>query len=284
MKVYIVLIAYYAKEYDVLVVSNRIQFVYISSIKVSYNIVMYDLIFIITRCVQKPEHNRLYQECYRCIRALYDNPIYIIDDNSNKDHLITIDMSGVEIIQSEFPGAGEILPYYYLYHRKLAKKAIILQDSMFIQQKIDFNTIDDYKFLWYFTSYNTIKEVKGKLYHVVSSLPVYEELCDLIFDYKWSGCFGTCMVITLDFLSEMQEKIGILDIIKDISIRSDRCMLERLLAICAYYMNPKEPSEISILGNIHNQAFRWAFTYEEYLVHCSELRNLSHIVKAWNGR
>jgi len=250
---------------------------------------MYDLIFIITRCVQKAEHNRLYQECYRCIRALYDNPIYIIDDNSNKDYLITIDMSGVEVIQSEFPGAGEILPYYYLYHRKLAKKAIILHDSMFIQSKIDFNTVEDYKFLWYFRPDNKIKEVKDKLCDVVSSLPVHEDFYDLIFEYKWSGCFGACMVITLDFLSEIQEKIGILDIIKDISIRSDRCMLERLIAICAYYMNNKEPSEISLLGSIHDQPFRWAFTYEEYILHYPEIRNpemrnVCQIVKVWNSR
>lgn len=69
-----------------------------------------DLIFIITRCVRKEEHNRLFKECYKCIRNHYDNPIYIIDDNSDQKVLEDYPMSGVEIIQSEFPGAGEILP------------------------------------------------------------------------------------------------------------------------------------------------------------------------------
>lgn len=166
----------------------------------------HNLIFIMTRCVRTAEHNRLYQECYRCIRNLYDNPIYIIDDNSNREQIIELDMSGVEIIQSEFPGAGEILPYYYLYHRKLGKKAVILQDSMFIQQKIDFDTVEDYKFLWHFNTDNQLKELKDKLSEVISSLPAYEELYDTLFEYNWSGCFGTCMVVTFDFLSEMQEK------------------------------------------------------------------------------
>lgn len=244
---------------------------------------MSDLVFILTRCVRKPEHNRLYKECYKCIRKHYNNQIYIIDDNSDQNILDSFDMSGVEIIKSEFPGAGEFLPYYYMYHRKLGKKAIILQDSMFIQHKIDVD-IDDYKFLWFFSAKDCIEEVKGKIREVLYLLPECDNLYDTLFEYEWSGCFGSCMVITLDFLSEVHEKTGLLNIIGEVKTRKDRCMLERLLGICVYYLKNKDSKDISILGNIFQQFYPWELSYEEYITNQSELSEMCPIVKVWNGR
>ena len=243
-----------------------------------------DLIFIITRCVQKKEHNRLFKECYMSIRKFYDNYIYIIDDNSDKAIIDTYDMSGVEIIQSEFPGAGEFLPYYYMYHRKLGKKAVILQDSMFIQRKLELSDIEDYKFLWYFKSQYYIHEVKDLLREVLALLPVYEELYDIFIEYKWSGCFGSCMVITLDFLSEIHEKTEILDQINKIKLRPDRCMLERLIGICVYYARNKNNKEVSLLGDIFKQSYSWGITYDEYLLDYNNINKESVVVKVWNGR
>jgi hypothetical protein len=192
-------------------------------------------------------------------------------------------MSGVEIIKSEFPGAGEFLPYYYMYHRKLGKKAIILQDSMFIQDKMNVE-IDDYKFIWLFESRDSIEEVKKELRQALYLLPVCDDLYDILFDYEWSGCFGSCMVITLDFLSEVHEKTGLLNIIAEFKSRRDRCMLERLLGLCMYYVKNKDNTDISILGSIFKQHYRWELTYEEYIRDRLELNEMCPIVKVWNGR
>lgn len=67
-------------------------------------------------------------------------------------------------------------------------------------------------------------------------------------------------------------------------MRSDRFVLERLLAICAYYIKNKQSDEISILGNILQQSYPWGFTYDNYLAHHSELREHCLIVKVWSGR
>ena len=248
-----------------------------------------DLIFIITRCVRKEEHNRLFKECYKCIRNHYDNPIYIIDDNSDQKVLEDYPMSGVEIIQSEFPGAGEILPYYYMYHRKLGKKAIILQDSMFIQRKLEISDVKDYKFLWYFNSHNSIWEVAEKLRAVIMSIEtwsqtLYEGIYDTMMEYEWHGCFGSCMIITLDFLHELQEKTRIFDLLGEIKARSDRCMLERLLGIYTHYIINKDGKDISLLGNISRHCYAWGLTYDKYVSDYAVLMKEHAIIKVWNGR
>jgi len=248
-----------------------------------------DLIFIITRCVRKEEHNRLFKECYKCIRKHYENPIYIIDDNSDQKVLEDYPMYGVEIIQSEFPGSGEILPYYYMYHRKLGKKAIILQDSMFIQCKLEINDVKDYKFLWHFNSRNSILEVGEKLRAVVMSIEtrsqtLYEGIYDTLMEHKWHGCFGSCMIITLDFLNELQEKTRMLDLLGEIKVRSDRCMLERLIGIYTHYIINKDVKDVSLLGSIFQQSYNFGLTYDEYVCAYSILTKESAIIKVWNGR
>ena len=40
--------------------------------------------FIILRHVNEKEHDNYWKTCYRTIRKFYNNPILIIDDNSNQ--------------------------------------------------------------------------------------------------------------------------------------------------------------------------------------------------------
>ena len=71
--------------------------------------------FIITRHVNSETTNKYWNNCVRCIRRFYPcRKIVIIDDNSNKEFLIPFaNYTNVEIVESEFPGRGELLPYYY---------------------------------------------------------------------------------------------------------------------------------------------------------------------------
>ncbi len=244
---------------------------------------MDDLVFIITRCVRKKEHNRLYKECYRCIRRFYDNRIYIVDDNSDKNVLENIDLSGVYIIDSEIPGLGEVLPYYYMYHTMLGKKAVILHDSMFIQQKLELDDIVDYKFLWHFNNGTGLTVYMDRIRKSYNNLKGYEEIYDVIHEREWSGCFGACMVLSLDFLVNLQESLGLFNIIDSIKTREDRSMFERLLGICVHHIKPLEMSSVSLFGDIYEHTRAFELTYDEYI----ENKNLliGHpIVKVWSGR
>jgi hypothetical protein len=110
--------------------------------------------FIILRHVNSFSSNCYWKESYNCIRRLYPTTqIVIIDDNSDPSHINNddIELNNCIIINSEYPGRGELLPYYYYHKYKWFDKAIIIHDSAFLQKYIDFDKIEDkIKFLWHF--------------------------------------------------------------------------------------------------------------------------------------
>jgi hypothetical protein len=76
--------------------------------------------FIITRHVNSDKTNNYWNNCVKLIRTLYPlRKIVIIDDNSDynfvkQEH----EYRNLQIIQSEFPKRGELLPYYYFLKHK----------------------------------------------------------------------------------------------------------------------------------------------------------------------
>jgi hypothetical protein len=90
--------------------------------------------FIILRHMREQKHKKLWFKCYQSILFFYpSSKIIVIDDNSKikdeRDFIIQKDC----LIYSEFPGAGEFLPYYYFLKYKWSPKMCFLHDSMFIK-------------------------------------------------------------------------------------------------------------------------------------------------------
>jgi len=70
--------------------------------------------FIILRHVISETTNRYWMLCYDCIRRYYPlHRIMIIDDNSNYEFVTNKTVTNTVLIQSEYKGRGELLPYYY---------------------------------------------------------------------------------------------------------------------------------------------------------------------------
>ena len=71
--------------------------------------------FIITRHVNSEKSNKYWNRCVKLLRTFYPHrQIVIIDDNSNYAFVKSdADYRNLTIIQSEFHGRGELLPYYY---------------------------------------------------------------------------------------------------------------------------------------------------------------------------
>ena len=83
--------------------------------------------FIITRHVNSEKTNKYWNKCVRCIRKFYPlRKIIIIDDNSNYQYITEKQLYKTQIINSEYPGRGELLPYYYYLSNKLFDTAVII--------------------------------------------------------------------------------------------------------------------------------------------------------------
>ena len=99
--------------------------------------------FIIARHVNSEMTNKYWNRCVRCIRKFYPlRKIVIIDDNSNQDFVKPdYEYRNVEVITSEFPGRGELLPSYDFYNRRFFDNAVIIHDSVFFHERINFEKI-----------------------------------------------------------------------------------------------------------------------------------------------
>jgi len=238
--------------------------------------------FMITRHVNSEQTNSLWIESYNSIRKFYpDNIIMIIDDNSDINFIKIPENLGLIncfVIQSEFPQRGEILALYYFNKYKLFDKAVIVHDSVFFQSKVDFNSIEDIKFLWYFYHDwdDTIneKQILKTLHPSTTLLDMYEE------KESWYGCFGAQCVISREFLSKLVKKYNIFDLLSSIRTRSDRMAFERIFGLICCHEKPDFYDDCSLFGNIMTYC-KWNYTFKEYKE--KPFSGLP-IIKVWTGR
>jgi hypothetical protein len=232
---------------------------------------MAEIGFIILRHVNSQLTNTYWIHCYNSIRKYYpENKILIIDDNSNYEFITNKNLYKTTIIKSEFPGRGELLPYYYYIHNKLFDIAVILHDSVFINQYIDF-TVDDYKILWNFEhDWDKIKE-ETKLINAFNNkeLKTFYENKQL-----WKGCFGGMCVITHDYLSSIHKKYDFSKLLMHILNRKNRCNFERVIA-CLLQQGGENKT---LFGDIH--------VYCPWGVKFNQRDRYTHLplIKVWSGR
>jgi len=211
--------------------------------------------FIMLRHVNNEFNNKYWIKCYDCIRKYYpENDIIIIDDNSNCEFLTDKDLYKTLIINSEYHQRGELLPYFYYLHNKLFDTAIILHDSVFLMQSIDFKIIKNiktFKFLWHFNSEQNITsdgpaaEQKQK-----QMLNVYNDNgLNNFFNFKiWAGCFGGMSIITHNYLVRLNNKYDISKLLNFVLNRGDRECFERVIACLLVYLNYDKPIPTGIVA------------------------------------
>ena len=229
--------------------------------------------FILLRHVNSEESNQYWKVAYQSIRHYYTNPIVIIDDHST-DFLTDMPMKNTIVVQSEYPGRGELLPYYYYAKHKWFDQAVILHDSVFLRQKIDFH-VPTYQFLWEFIEPEDYVPTKEK--KCIRALKNHEKLLDLYESGQWKGCFGGMTAIRHSFLKEIDKQYDLSRLLPLVKKRKDRMSLERVLA-CMFQL--KEPA-VSFFGNIfHHGTKSFRYSYQDYL---KKKPNLP-ILKIWVGR
>jgi len=241
--------------------------------------------FILTRHVNSPETNNYWIESYMQIRKFYPtNIIMIIDDNSNYTYIKqpeTLHLTNCFIIQSEYPQRGELLAYYYFHKYNLFDKAVILHDSVFIQNYIDFDAVADIKFLWHF--YHDWDDVHTEK-QLINTLPAHNK-SQILEAYEeksnWYAAFGVQAVITRDFLNKLIAKYNLFTtLLNYVDNRQKRMAVERIFGLLCTQIKPDLVDEPSLFGTIHSYC-KWGTTYKEYKN--TQMLNLV-IRKVWSAR
>jgi hypothetical protein len=257
---------------------------------------MNDFGFIITRHVRCKNTNRYWNHCVKLLRRFYPNKkIVIIDDNSDINFLKEEETyNNVEIIQSEFPGRGELLPYYYFIKNKFFENAVIIHDSIFFHKRINFEFLNGKNVLplWHFNSDNENESNTLKIIEVLKNKFVIESklksnhttIFTIMPDSKWYGCFGCQSYINHNFLLHIQNKYNILSLIKVIKNRADRCCLERILGCIFFTEYDIIKLTKSVLGNILNYPLSGRYTYDMYETDLKKGTIPKAVIKVWTGR
>jgi hypothetical protein len=244
-------------------------------------------VFVILRNIRNTRDNELWMSSYQSIRKFYTNKIVIIDDNS-MINTVNGKLVNTEIIQSEYNGAGEILPYYYFLQNKWADTMIFLHDSMFLHRPFTSGELDGVvRFHWHFDNKEARNDRKIRTYF--SLLPNNTELLEFIEqpDNKWFGCFGGASIVDLSVVVKLEESYSFFSIlVMSIRNRNDRETFERLLGIVLAYENMIGES-LSNFGNIvkYPGAFESQVSTLEQGAHAITQKGYnSAIVKVWRGR
>ena len=250
--------------------------------------------FIITRHVRCEKTNHYWNHSVKLIRTLYPTrKIIIIDDNSNYDYIkAEFDYKNVEIIKTEFPGRGELLPYYYFLKHKFFQNAVIIHDSVFFHTRVKFENLKNISVmpLWFFHSdkenIENTKKIAKKLKNniVTTNINISNDINVLgMIIGKWYGCFGVQSYINLSFLEKIENKYGITNLLSVVTCRADRCCLERIFGIIFYTECPALFKQKSLLGDIMKYQ-TWGYTYDQYMEDFKKGKLPNRVTKIWTGR
>lgn len=239
-----------------------------------------DFVFIMTRHVNSEITNNYWIESCKCIRQFYPEiKIIIIDDNSNYNFVSSTEkFINVEIIKSEYQQRGELLPYYYFFKNKCAKKAIVIHDSLFIQNKIDIDKIDKVKFFWH--HYHTWNDIVGEktLIKYLNNSDNLLKLYDM--QEKWALSVGVMSVINYDFLCILEYKYNFFNLLHFIKNRTDRMCLERIFGLICHYEYPELINDPSLFS-IQTKTFSFnQLNFKKYPI----FKDDNHPIKVRTGR
>ena len=236
---------------------------------------MTDLGFIMLRHVNNAFTNKYWINCYKCIRQYYpENKILIIDDNSNQEYISNEVLYKTRIIKSEYPGRGELLPYFYYLHNKEFDSALIIHDSVFINKKVDLS-VNNYKILWSF------EHRWDQIYDETRMIDKFNNLeLKQFYENKslWKGCFGCMSIITHDYLVFINNTYDISKLLDCVKTRFNRCSFERVIAcLLQIHSHKNKNKNKTLFGNIHKYC-PWGIKYND-----KEKYDLPFI-KVWTGR
>ena len=234
-------------------------------------------VFVILRHLETSKDNYLWLTAYQSIRKYYTNRIIIIDDNSTIN-TVNGNLIRTEVIQSEFPGAAEVLPYYYFLKEKWADYMIFLHDSMFLYRAFTSNELkDEVCFHWHFPSDAKDEDKISTYLGLFKEIPHSSKL--------WNGCFGGTTIISYDIVKELEDKYALFStLVTAIRNRKQRETFERLFGYLLYQEDKITRS--SNFGSIYDypDCFTNGHDYDMASNSAFQHHYSTAILKVWRGR
>jgi len=234
---------------------------------------------IMLRHVSDKKSDLFWKHCYDCIRNFYPTSnVLIIDDNSKYEFITDKELDkNVIVIQSEYPGRGELLPYYYysLPGNNFCETALCIHDSMFITRYIDIGDVKTCKMLWSFSNHHPYDIDNA---HRILSCYKDKKLNNLFNSNQWKGCFGGMCIINHNYLLEINNQYKIKLMLNKVTKRAEREAFERVWGVIMQVCEKTSNFNNTLIGDIHNKTY-WGTTWEqrnEYKRH--------PITKTWYSR
>jgi hypothetical protein len=250
--------------------------------------------FIITRHVNSETTNKYWNQNIKLIRTHYPlKQIVIIDDNSNYEYVKSdFDYKNITVIQSEFHGRGELLPFIYFLKHKWFDNAVIIHDSVFIHKRIPFEQIRLPVIPLWHHIYD--KENLPNLLRITQFLKHKRSIEKILNGNetnilginrdKFKLCFGVQCYINLHFLERIENKYNISNLVHAVHCRTDRCALERILGVIFSLEYSNLLTINSLFGSIFHHKNAFNYNYDAYIVDFNS-KNVPHpFVKVWTGR
>jgi len=240
--------------------------------------------FIVTRHVNSIKTNCYWNQCVKLLRTYYSNcQIVIIDDNSNQIYIKPeFDYKQLTIIQSEYPGRGELLPYIYYLKHKWFENAVIIHDSTFFHFSYPFENLKQkFASLWFFG--NNDSEIPN-IIKVSKALNHSDIIIQHINDWRnntWLSSQGAQTYINNDFLIYLNNKYNLENLLNVVLNRSDRCTLERIFGILIYI---ETKNTNTIFGKINSVYKSGTYSFDEYIESFNKGKVMGKVVKVWTGR
>jgi len=204
-----------------------------------------ELSFFIYRQVKEKGDNYCWIECVNQIRRFYKNePIFIIDDYDRNDDVclrfdvnMNINIHIIKVLEADnhLKGRGELLCFYYYLKLKPSKKAIFLQDNLFILKKFDDDMIknNDIKLIFGFIDNEEFN--KSLVNNLILDLNEGDKILEYKYKFNWVGCYGSCCMISLDYLKYLQDKYNLLILLNEIKSKIMREVFERIFGLLITY-------------------------------------------------
>lgn len=243
-------------------------------------------VFVILRHLRNAQDNALWTAAYQSIRTHYTNKIVIIDDNSQVN-TFNGSLVHTEVIESEYRGAGESLPYFYFFQYKWADRMIILHDSMILHRPFQSTELEGLiRFHWHFS----IKEITyhTKMELLFSSMRHHEGLLSFLKGAsEWKGCFGGAAIVSYDAVEHLEKKYGFFStLVLAIKTRKDREAFERMLGVVTFFEKMVDNESCSTFGDIirYPGAFTDNMNKETTMYQVQQANYDTAILKIWRGR